>query len=89
MTLSVFVTWIVVAVITGSAASLVAKNGGPGATADVLLAVAGSGLASGVAAGFDLFPDSGVAAPMAIAIAFVGAVAGIAAQRVFFSVSLV
>jgi uncharacterized membrane protein YeaQ/YmgE (transglycosylase-associated protein family) len=82
MTLTTFVTWIAVAVVTGWAAGLVGKAGGHGTKADILLAVAGSGLASSIAAGIDLFPHADLAASAVIA--FVGAVAAVAAQRRFF-----
>jgi uncharacterized membrane protein YeaQ/YmgE (transglycosylase-associated protein family) len=81
MTLTTFVAWIVIAVVTGWTAGSV-KSGGHGTKADILLAVAGGGLASGGAAGFDLFPEFGLAAT--VVIAFIGAVAAIAAQRKFF-----
>ncbi|MGH7341579.1 MAG: hypothetical protein ACREKH_13895 [Candidatus Rokuibacteriota bacterium] len=82
MTLTTFMTWIVVAVGTGLAAGIVVRNGSHGTKADVLLAVAGSGLASAVAAGIDLFPQSGLA--VAAVVALVGAGAAIAVQRKFF-----
>ena len=86
MTLTTFMTWIVVAAVTGWAAGIVVKNGGHGTKVDILLAVAGSGLASGVAAGIDLFPQSGLASSAMVAL--VGAVAAIAAQRKFFCAPL-
>jgi uncharacterized membrane protein YeaQ/YmgE (transglycosylase-associated protein family) len=86
MTLTTFVTWIVTAVVTGWAAGIVVKNGGHGTKADIVLAVAGSGLASALAAGIDLFPNSGLAASAVVA--FVGALAIIAVQRTFFYVPL-
>ena len=86
MTLTTFVTWIVVAVLTGWAAGIVMKDGGHGIMADVLLAVAGSGLASGIAAGIDLFPQAGLAASAVVAL--VGAGAVIAVQRKFFHARL-
>jgi uncharacterized membrane protein YeaQ/YmgE (transglycosylase-associated protein family) len=86
MTLTTFVTWIVVAVVIGWAAAVLARDGGHGIKADVLLAVAGSGVASVGAAGIDLFPQSGLAASAVVAV--VGAVAAIAVQRKFFDAPL-
>ena len=82
MTLAMFVTWIVVAGVTGWAAGSVMKYGGHGMKADVLLALSGSGLACAVAAGIDLFPQSGLVATAVVAFAGAGVV--IAAQRKFF-----
>jgi uncharacterized membrane protein YeaQ/YmgE (transglycosylase-associated protein family) len=79
MTFAMFLTWIVVAVVTGFAASAVIKNGGPGVKADILLALAGSGLTCGVAALVGLFPQSSLAAPALVA--FAGAGVAIAVQR--------
>ncbi len=57
MTLTTFVTWIAIAEVTGSAAGIV-KSGGHGTKADILLAVAGSGRASGGGAGSICSPNS-------------------------------
>ena len=90
MTFTAFLTWIAVAVVTGWAASIVLKNGGHGIVADVLLALAGSGLVSvvvvGVVAGFDGVSGFDLAASGAVAL--VGAVAAIATQRTFFGASV-
>ena len=50
MTFTTFMTWIVVAVVTGLAASILVRDGSHGTMADVRLAVAGGGLASAGAA---------------------------------------
>lgn len=77
-----FVTWIAVALATAGVAAGVMKYGGHGIKADVLLALAGSGLASVATAALDLFPQSGLAATAVVA--FAGAGVAIAVQRRFF-----
>ena len=49
MPFTTFMTWIVVAVVTGWAAGIVVKNGGHGTKADVLLAAGGSLASAGAA----------------------------------------
>jgi uncharacterized membrane protein YeaQ/YmgE (transglycosylase-associated protein family) len=86
MTLATFVMWLVIAVVTGWAGGGVMKSGGHGMKADILLALTGSGLAAGVAAAIDLFPESGLAATAVVA--FAGAGAALAVQRKWFCAPL-
>ena len=80
MTLATFVTWFVVAVVTGWAASAAVKYGGHGMIADVFLALTGGGVAFAIAAGIGLFPDLAATALVALS----GAGLAIAIQRKFF-----
>jgi hypothetical protein len=80
MTLATFVTWLVVAVVTGGVASAAVKYGGHGIIADVFLALTGGGVAFAIAAGIGLFP--GLAATALVALS--GAGLAIAVQRKFF-----
>lgn len=71
MNLELFVTWIVVGLLTGWLLSFVLKHGGYGRISDAILGLAGSGAASTVAAAFGAPSEAGRGA-MAGA-AFVGA----------------
>jgi uncharacterized membrane protein YeaQ/YmgE (transglycosylase-associated protein family) len=66
-----FVTWIVVGLLTGWLLGFVLKHGGYGRTADAILGLAGSGAASTLASAFGAPSEAGRGA-MAIA-ALVGA----------------
>jgi uncharacterized membrane protein YeaQ/YmgE (transglycosylase-associated protein family) len=79
MSLEMFVTWIVVGVLTGGLIGFVMKDGGHGAISDVILGVAGSGAASTIVSAFGAVWEAGRGA-MAIA-AFAGAALIIALQR--------
>jgi uncharacterized membrane protein YeaQ/YmgE (transglycosylase-associated protein family) len=79
MTLEMFVTWIVVGLLTGGSFSFVMKNGGYGRILDVILGLAGSGVASTVVSALGVPSEAGRGA-MAMA-AFVGAAAIIVLQR--------
>jgi uncharacterized membrane protein YeaQ/YmgE (transglycosylase-associated protein family) len=66
-----FVTWIVVGLLTGWLLGFALKHGGYGRISDAILGLAGSGVASTVASAFGAPPKAGRGA-MAVA-AFVGA----------------
>jgi uncharacterized membrane protein YeaQ/YmgE (transglycosylase-associated protein family) len=69
--LEIFVTWIVVGLLTGWAISFVLTNGGHGRISDAILGLAGSGAASMLASALGV-PSGAGRGGMAIA-AFVGA----------------
>jgi uncharacterized membrane protein YeaQ/YmgE (transglycosylase-associated protein family) len=79
LNLEMFVTWIVVALLTSGLISLAMKKGGYGRIWDVILGVAGSGAATTLVSALDAPAEAGKGA-MAIA-AFVGAVFVIVLQR--------
>jgi uncharacterized membrane protein YeaQ/YmgE (transglycosylase-associated protein family) len=81
MTFAMFLTWIVVAAVTGGAASAIIKRRGQGTMADIILALMGGGLACGGAVASDLFPQFGLVATALIA--FAGACVAIGIQRRF------
>ena len=71
MNLEMFVTWIVVGLLTGWLLGLVLKHGGYGRISDAILGLAGSGAASTLASAFGAPSEAGRGA-MAV-VAFVGA----------------
>jgi uncharacterized membrane protein YeaQ/YmgE (transglycosylase-associated protein family) len=79
MNVEMFVTWIVVGLVTGWSISFVMKDGGYGRIGDALLGLAGSGAVSTAASALGAPSEAGGGA-MAIA-AFVGAVVIIVLQR--------
>jgi uncharacterized membrane protein YeaQ/YmgE (transglycosylase-associated protein family) len=79
MNLTMFVTWLVVALLTGGLISFVMKHGGYGRIWDVILGLAGSGAACTVVSALSAPSEAGRGA-MAMA-AFVGAAAIIVIQR--------
>jgi uncharacterized membrane protein YeaQ/YmgE (transglycosylase-associated protein family) len=79
MNLEMFVTWIVVGLLTGGLSSFVMNGRGYGRTWDVILGLAGSGAASTVVSALVTAPDAGMGA-MAIT-AFAGAALIIVLQR--------
>ena len=86
MTLAMFMTWLVVAVATGWVAGAAMKYGGHGMTADIFLALSGSGAAWLLAWAIALFPEPRLVATAVVA--FAGAGVAISAQRKFFYVPL-
>jgi len=83
MTLSMFMLWIVVGVLTGWAAGYVSKTGGYGRIGDISLGGIGALVGSG------LFLYLGMANPglaVSVLVAFVGAAALIFAQHTFWAV---
>jgi len=79
MSLEMFVTWIVVSVLTAGLIGFVMNDGGHGAILDVILGLAGSGAASTIMSALGAVWQAGRGA-MAIA-AFAGATLIIALQR--------
>jgi uncharacterized membrane protein YeaQ/YmgE (transglycosylase-associated protein family) len=79
MTLAMFLTWLLVAIVTGGVASIAVKRPGHGITADVLLTLVGSGLLCSALAATGVFGEA--SATSIGVIAFVGAGAAIAVQR--------
>jgi uncharacterized membrane protein YeaQ/YmgE (transglycosylase-associated protein family) len=77
--LEMFVTWIVVGLVTVGLISFVMKDGGHGRIWDLILGLAGSGAASTVASAFAVPSEAGGVA-MAVA-AFVGAALVTVLQR--------
>ena len=81
MTLEMFVTWMAVGIATGWVGGIVMKDGGHGRFWDVLLGLAGSGVATTIA--MTLAPEPGMGAVAMLAVAFGGAALVIGAQRAF------
>ena len=81
MNLELFVTWIVVGLLTGWLLSFVLKHGGYGRISDAILGLAGSGAASTLASAFGA-SEAGRGA-MAV-VAFVGAAVITVFQRKFW-----
>jgi uncharacterized membrane protein YeaQ/YmgE (transglycosylase-associated protein family) len=79
MNLEMFVTWIVVGLVTGWLISFLIRNGGHGRTWDVILGLVGSGAVSTVAAGLGALSEAGVGAIAVVS--FVGATFMVVLQR--------
>jgi uncharacterized membrane protein YeaQ/YmgE (transglycosylase-associated protein family) len=79
MTLEMLTTWIIVGLVTGWLVGSLMKAGGHGRVWDLLLALAGSGAASTIAA--TLVPDAGGARLATIVAAFGGAALLMIVQR--------
>ena len=79
MNLEMFVTWIIVGLLTGWLMSFVLTDGGYGRISDAVLGLAGSGAASTVASALGVPSEAGWGA-MAVA-AFVGAAVIVVLQR--------
>ncbi len=67
MTVDIFVTWILVGLLTGSLAGIIQRNGWHGLMADLLLGLFGSGGASWIAWALGLPPSGGMLTTAAIA----------------------
>jgi uncharacterized membrane protein YeaQ/YmgE (transglycosylase-associated protein family) len=79
MTLSMFVTWVLLGVLAGVLAGLVVKRGGYGLRNDIILGVVGSIVLCWIFRAVGMFPNAGIIV-MAF-VAFIGATIAIAAQR--------
>jgi uncharacterized membrane protein YeaQ/YmgE (transglycosylase-associated protein family) len=79
MTLSMFMSWVLMGVLAGGLADTVMKRGGYGLRCDMLLGLAGSVVASGIFLALTVSPQSGVLTMAAVA--FIGAAVPIVAQR--------
>ncbi len=79
MTLAMAAMWVLVGLLVGLLAGLVMKAGGYGRSWDVLLALVGSVLGSGIAWLLAITLDAGMVA--VVIVAFVGAASLIVAQR--------
>jgi uncharacterized membrane protein YeaQ/YmgE (transglycosylase-associated protein family) len=74
-----FVTWILVGLVTGWLISFLIRSGGHGRTWDVILGLVGSGAASTVAAGLGALSEAGIGAIAVVS--FVGAAFMVVVQR--------
>jgi uncharacterized membrane protein YeaQ/YmgE (transglycosylase-associated protein family) len=79
MTLAMATMWVLVGLLVGLLAGLVMKAGGYGRRWDVLLAIVGSVVLSGIAWPLGIALDAGMVA--VVIVAFVGAASLIVAQR--------
>jgi uncharacterized membrane protein YeaQ/YmgE (transglycosylase-associated protein family) len=79
MTLAMVAMWVLVGLLVGVLAGLVMKAGGYGRRWDVLLALVGSVVGSGIARLLGIALDAGMVAT--VVVAFVGAAILIVAQR--------
>ena len=79
MSFTMFVTWVLLGVLGGVLAGLVAKHGGHGLKTDIILGLVGSIGLSWIFRAVGIFPGAGIVA-MAF-VASIGAAVAIAAQR--------
>jgi uncharacterized membrane protein YeaQ/YmgE (transglycosylase-associated protein family) len=81
MNLEMFVTWVLVGLLTGSLAGFVMKDGGHGLISDLMLGLVGSSAASGIFWNLGITPEPGHFVTAVAVVAFVGAAIVIVAQR--------
>src|ERR1041384_4250103 len=79
MTFAIFVTWVLIGMLTGLVGGLIAKRGGPGLKSDIFLGVMGSVGVNWLLRALGMI--SGASMPTAIVVALLGAALAIAAQR--------
>ncbi len=81
MNLEMFVTWVLVGLLTGGLAGFVIKDGGYGLVWDLMLGLAGSSAASGIFWALGVRPEPGQVVTAVAVVAFVGAAVVIVVQR--------
>jgi uncharacterized membrane protein YeaQ/YmgE (transglycosylase-associated protein family) len=81
MNLEMFVTWVLVGLLTGWLVGFVMKDGGYGLISDLMLGLVGSSAASGIFLALGITPEPGQFVTAVAVVAFVGAAIVIVAQR--------
>jgi uncharacterized membrane protein YeaQ/YmgE (transglycosylase-associated protein family) len=81
MNLEMFLTWVLVGLLTGWLAGFVMKDGGYGLISDLMLGLVGSSAASAIFWGLGITPEPGKFVTAVAVVAFVGAAIVIVAQR--------
>jgi uncharacterized membrane protein YeaQ/YmgE (transglycosylase-associated protein family) len=85
MNLEMFVTWVLVGLLTGWLVGFVMKDGGYGLISDLMLGLVGSSAASGIFLALGITPERGQFVTAVAVVAFVGAAVVILAQRKMYA----